>query len=227
MAIPSQEQVTLLTDYDTNSTYNEAYQTLYANICFNWKNKQSKQHSVLLATPTSFVGQAAAVANIAIVAAQNGTPTVIVDADMQQPSLQQRFGVGESTGFSDLLNQEVITAESISAQLRPTFVPKLRLLCAGKANKAHTLHLLPQTRLEELVNSSRQLLAETESEPSLLIFHCAAVLASTHAAQLSALVEQTFLTIVTGRTTRVQAKKAQEQLQRAHATLMGAILLDV
>jgi Mrp family chromosome partitioning ATPase len=43
---------------------------------------------------------------------------------------------------------------------------------------------------------------------------------------ISSLVEQTFLLISAGQTTRMQAKKAQEQLQLAHAKLAGIVMLD-
>jgi len=43
---------------------------------------------------------------------------------------------------------------------------------------------------------------------------------------IGALVEQTLLTVIVGRTTREQAKQAQEQLQRAHTKLAGFILLN-
>jgi len=43
---------------------------------------------------------------------------------------------------------------------------------------------------------------------------------------IGALVEQTFLTIATGYTTRTQAKQAQEQLQLTHVKLAGIIMFE-
>lgn len=225
MAIPSQEQVSLLTDYDPGSTYATAYHELYANIRFNW-DTQKQQHTVLITTPVFYAGHAAAAANIGIAAAQNGTPTVVVDADTQHPSLQQRFGVGEMLGFSDILAGDAITANRIAAQLCPTFVQGLRLLCAGKTPLSSTT-LLATNKIEELLRCLHGYLAETESTPSLIIFNGPAVIGGMHAAQLSSMLDQTFLAIVSGRTTRKQAKQAQEQLQRAHTNLAGVIMLDI
>ena len=45
------------------------------------------------------------------------------------------------------------------------------------------------------------------------------------ASLIGALVEQTFLAVITGQTTRAQAKQAQEQLQQAHAKLAGIIMV--
>src|SRR5947209_11010819 len=88
----SQEQYVLLTDYDARTAYSEAYHTLFANIRLNWDSDATRQHTLLVTTPAAYVEQAAAVANVAIAAAQSGIPTLLVDADLRTPGLQQRFG---------------------------------------------------------------------------------------------------------------------------------------
>jgi Mrp family chromosome partitioning ATPase len=227
VTISSQVQVALLTDYDTNSAYSMAYQRLYASIRLNWDSEQVHQQTVLLATPTAYHGQATAAANIAIASAQSGTPTILVDANLRTPSLQQRFGTGEHAGLSDLLQTEHISSQHFDACLSPTFVPELRLLGAGKARLSlQEINLLFATRLRNVVEGLRHYLAEAESRPGMIIFHSAPILTDIEATSLSTLVEQTFLLIVAGQTTRAQARRAQEQLQRVHARLVGAILLD-
>ncbi len=228
MTITSQEQVALLTDYDNNSAYSIAYQRLYASIRLNWNSDQVKQQSILLATPKSYVEQATAAANIAIASAQSGTPTILVDADLHAPGLHQRFGVGEQVGFYDLLQTERITSQCIDACLNKTFVPELRLLSAGKVQpQAKETNLLFSARLRDIVTGLHSYLAETESRPAMIIFHTTPVLAGIEASCISTLVEQTFLVIVAGQTTRGQARQAHEQLQRAQAKLVGAVLLNV
>ncbi len=224
MSIPAQGQMTLLTDYEPDSAYSLAYQKLYANISFTWNREHTKQQTVLLATPTPYPGQAAVAANVAITAAQSGVPTILVDADLHTPTLEQRFGVGKNSGLSDLLTHK--TQASIETTLCDTFVPNLRLLPVGNTPQQAT-SLLFSKQLPTVVAGLRTFLAETEREPALIVFNSAAVLASTDAILLSDLVQQTFLTLISGRTTRRQAKKAQEQLQHTHGTLMGVIMLNV
>jgi capsular exopolysaccharide synthesis family protein len=224
VSIPPQEQMTLLTDYDTESAYSIAFQKLYANISFTWDREQTKQHTMLLATPTPYVGQETAATNVAIVAAQSGTPTILVDANLHRPTLEQRFGVGKHVGLSDLLTQK--TPPSIAETLCDTFVPNLRLLPAGTAS-LQEISLLYSKRLHTVVDALRTFLAQTEREPGIVIFNSPAVLSSTEAALISDTVDQTLLTLVAGRTTRRQAKKAQEQLQHTHGTLIGVVMLDM
>jgi hypothetical protein len=44
---------------------------------------------------------------------------------------------------------------------------------------------------------------------------------------IGAQVEQTALAIIADHTTRLQAKQAQEQLQQAHAHLIGTVMLHL
>jgi Mrp family chromosome partitioning ATPase len=224
----SQEQYTLLTDYDPNTAYCEAFHTLFANIRFNWEDKASKQshvHTLLLTTPSDYIEQATVAANLAIVAAQSGALTILVDADLRTPSLQQRFGLNKSAGLSDLLEETSITPQKVANHLQSTFVPGLRLIVAGTSSRQGATLLL-STKLEECMCSISQVLVEQESTPGIVIYHSPPVLIGADASLIGALTEQTLLTIIVGRTTREQAKQAQEQLERAHTKLAGVIMLN-
>jgi capsular exopolysaccharide synthesis family protein len=224
LSIRSHEQVALLTDYDAGSAYSEAFHTLYANIRFNWDNEKNRQLTLLITTPTSFAGQAVVAANLAIIAAQSGTPVILVDGDLRAPSLEQRFGIGQNKGLSDLLAEEQITPQKVASCLQPTFIAGLRLLAAGSiSGPTALLHL---TKLEAVFASIRELLAG-ETAPSIVIFNSPAVQIGADASIIGALVDQTLLVIAKDRTTRAQAKQAQEQLERVHAHVAGIILLNI
>ncbi len=224
----SEGKYTLLTDYDAGTAYSEAFHTLFANIRFNWESDasiSSQVHTLLLTTPADYAEQAAAAANLAIVAAQSGTATILVDADLRRPSLQQRFGLDRSAGLNDLLTKEEPTPQKVASYLQSTFIPCLRVLSAGTSS-AQGATLLLSSKLERCLCSIRQVLVESESKPGMVIYHSAPALAGADASLIGALVEQTLLTVIVGRTTREQAKQAQEQLQRAHTKLAGFILLN-
>jgi len=227
VSIRSQDQVALLTDYDAGSAFSEAYHTLYANIRFSWDSEKKKQHTLLLSTPSTYAGQAAVAANVGIAAAQSGTPTILVDADLRAPSLEQRFGLGKSAGLCDALLEELISAQKIEQFLSKTFIADLRLLSAGSSPTIEAAALLLSEKLPEVIQSIRHCVLETEAGPGLVIFNAPPVLIGPDASLIGALVEQTILTIAKGHTTRAQAKQAQEQLQRAHANLAGIVMLDI
>src|SRR5205085_6371943 len=221
----SNEQHVLLTDYDSDTAYSEAYRTLFANIRLNWDSASTRPHTLLLTTPTAHAEEAAAVANVAIAAAQSSISTLLIDADLHTPGLSQRFGLPKGAGLSDLLAEESISPQKIPNYLQSTFIPGLQVLGAGTSPAKGALLLL-SAKLEEAVHSICQYQAASETQPGIVIFHSPPVLAGADASLISAQVEQTFLSIIVGHTTRAQAKQAQEQLQRAHAKLAGIIMLN-
>jgi Mrp family chromosome partitioning ATPase len=222
-----QEQLALLSDYDTGSAYHAAYQRLFANIRFGWENTGAKQHAILLAAPAPFSTYATTAANLAIIAAQSGTPTVLVDADLKTPVLQKRFGTPEIRGLSDLLSEGFSRSQALFSVLSETFVPQLRLLSAGNSlPQVDQSALLLANRLGDVLNGLRQMLSDSEGRSGLIVFHAPPVLSSIDTAQIGSLVDQTFLIIAKGETTRTQARQAQEQLERAHATISGLVLLE-
>ena len=235
MSIRSQEQVALLTDYDVSSAYSAAYHTLYANVRYNWKDEAAEEageterarqpRTLLLTTPTAYTGQATVAANVAIAAAQSGTPTILVDADLRTPGLAQRFGLTKAAGLNDLLAAGTLTPQVIAQHLSSTFIPGLRLLSAGTVSGEVTSTLT--AKFEEVCQALCHFLQETENKSGLVIFHSSPVLTGPDASLIAARAEQTLLTITKGRTTRKQAKQAQEQLERVHAHLTGVIMLNV
>jgi len=228
VGILSQEQIALLTDYDPTTQYSIAYHTVYNTICFNWDKKQVGQHAILLVTPAAYAGQATAPANLAIAAAQNGTPTILVDADLHNPSLQQRIGTEKQSGLSTIFSQDSITTQQLVQHLSKTFIPDLYLLGAGPAmQQPIEIRRFLSNRLGDVVTGLRFFLKEAENRPSLIVFNSPPVLSDIDAALISSHIDQTFLTIATGHTTCTQAKRAQQQLECAHAKLAGFIMLDI
>jgi protein-tyrosine kinase len=223
----AKEQVTLLTDYAVDSAYSQAYYTLFANIRFNWDNMQTRQHTVLLTAAADSSEYATIVANVAIAAALSGTPTILFDTDLRTSNLHQRFGAGNVPGLSNWLGTQATHEEAVTQFLSKTFIPDLYLVTAGTSIlQSHEISRLLSMKLEPIIASTRQFLAETEQRASMIIFNSPPVLAGVDASLVGTLVEQTFLLITAGQTTHAQAKQAQEQLERAHAKLTGAIMLN-
>jgi capsular exopolysaccharide synthesis family protein len=226
VGISSQEHITLLTDYDSSSAYAVAYQELYTNIRFSWEQPQS-HHSVLLTTPAPAAGHSAVATNVAIAAAQNGMQTILVDADLAEPSLQHRFGIGEQEGLGEILSNGTFSPQEIAPHLHKTFIPNLLLLCAGKSLPQQDSSRLLATGLERILTSTQQVLDTANQPTSLVIFNSPPVLKSLDATLIAAQVDQAFLFLVTGKTTRSQAKRAYTHLQRAQAKLAGLVMIDI
>ena len=82
-------------------------------------------------------------------------------------------------------------------------------------------------------------LAQSDEEPStgdagdaenagrIVLFHSPPVLSGADASLIGALVDQAVLAIIANRTTRAQAKQAQDQLQRAQVKLAGIVMVSI
>jgi hypothetical protein len=126
-----------------------------------------------------------------------------------------------------MLSQDSITTQQLVQHLSKTFIPDLHLLGAGPATQQLIeIRRFLSNRLGDVVTGLRIFLKEATTRPGLIIFNSPPVLSDIDAALISSHMDQTFLTIATGRTTRMQVKRAQEQLERAHAKLAGFIMLD-
>ena len=232
MGSRTQEQKALLTDYDTGSAYSQAFYTLFANIRFHWEKELVGQeqtfatqvHTLQVTSASAYSGQATIAANLAIVAAQSGAETILVDANLRAPALRQYFGLAGGAGLSDLLEDGNISPQKIATCLQPTFVPGLRVLGAGNAPTPGAALLL-SPHLEQVVAGLRDLLAASGKVSGVALFHSAPVLAGADASLVGALTDQTVLAVIVGKTTRVQARQAQEQLEQAHTKLAGVVML--
>ena len=232
MGSRTQEQKALLTDYDTSTSYSQAFYTLFANIRFHWESEWSGQertvatqvHTLQVTAASAYSGQATVAANLAIVAAQSGAETILVDAHLRAPAIRQCFGLAEGPGLSDLLEDGNVIPQKIATCLQPTFVPGLRVLGAGN-RPVQGAALLLSPHLEQVVVGLRDLLAASGKLSGVALLHSAPVLAGADASLIGALTDQTVLAVIMGQTTRVQAKQAQEQLEQAHAKLAGVVML--
>ncbi len=136
MGSPTQEQHALLTDYDMTSAYAQAFYTLFANIRFHWENEPNPPaqqqpttppvHTLLITSASIYKDQATVATNLAIVAAQSGAETILVDANLRSPGIRQRFGLTASAGLGDLLGKGILPRK----RLRPVCSRLLYRACA-------------------------------------------------------------------------------------------------
>jgi len=144
-------------------------------------------------------------ANVAVTWARAGKSVILVGGDLRRPSLSTYFGeAAEGTGLAELLQDSdsgnrQIREEQITAHLKDSGYPRLRLLPAGQ-DPADPADLLATAALKKLVDSLRKLAdiviidsppAMTLVDASLLGEHTdgVIVLSSVHRTDRSYLVE--------------------------------------
>lgn len=189
----------------------EAYRTLRTNVTF--VNAEQRQLQLLVVTsPGPGEGKSTTAANLAITLAQQGSRTLLVDADLRRPLVHRAFNLVQEPGLTDVL---VGTAQ-VREAIRPNVVPKLDVLPAGA---------LPPNPSELLGSDAmRTLLEQLRAQYEIIIFDSPPTLAVTDATVLGASSDAVILVVRAGETEEVAAQRALQQLRRVQARVAGTVL---
>lgn len=147
-----------------HSLVSEAYRGLNANVRFLLaaaRDGSAEQRKiVLVSSAVSGEGKTSIATNLAVAAARVGLRVTLVDADLRNPQVANRFGLGGAPGLSDAL----ATGVPVVQHLMDVGVEGLRVLAGGTIppNPAELL-ASPATRsiLNELASSSDVVVVDT------------------------------------------------------------------
>ncbi|MEZ4862208.1 MAG: CpsD/CapB family tyrosine-protein kinase [Caldilineaceae bacterium] len=200
----------LITLRDPHSPAAEAYQSLRTNVEFS--SLEQPVRTLLVTGVDAGVEKSVALANLAVVMAQAGDRVILVDGDLRRPMQHEIFGLQNQAGLSTWFEQ------GGAAPLQQTEVERLQLLPAGPTTGS-PVALLSQRRLEEALN-------ELSQQADYILCDAPPVLAVTDAALWAAKVDGVLLLINAGGTKRDQAQRARSILEKVHARIIGAVLLN-
>lgn len=96
---------------DPKSATSEAIRCLRTNIQF--LNVGKKSQVVLLSSAAPQEGKSFVTANLAVVTAQSGKKTVLMDCDMRRPHLHKLFGILPEKGLSSVLAEETVSLKEL------------------------------------------------------------------------------------------------------------------
>jgi len=135
----------LLTLSHPNSPAAEAFRTLRSNLIFAGLEKPLQ--TLVVTSASADDGKSVALANLAVVMAQGGRRTILVDCDLRKPRQHALFGVPNVAGFSDWMTEASPAAPALTTIPE---VPGLQLLPAGTAT-ANPADLLTSPRIRDLI----------------------------------------------------------------------------
>jgi tyrosine-protein kinase Etk/Wzc len=192
----------------------EAYRALRTNVTF--VNAEQRVLQLLVVTsPGPAEGKSTTAANLAITLAQQGTSTLLVDADLRRPLVHRAFNLVQEPGLTDVLVGKAMLREAI----RPNVIPKLDVLPAGA---------LPPNPSELLGSEAMHgLLEQLRGQYDMVIFDTPPTLAVTDATVLGASSDAVILVLRAGETEEVAAQRALAQLRRVQARVAGTVLNGV
>lgn len=188
----------------------EAYRHIRTNIQFSAAEEIIE--TILVTSPGAGDGKSVSAANIAIVMAQAGRRTLLVDADLRRPRVHHLFDLNRTPGLAETLTDDSGTA---SPNIQDTPIEHLQVLAAGKA----------VDRPAERIGSAqlRALMEQLREQFDVVVIDTPPVLAATDAAYLSTQCDGTVMIARAGETTRHELQHALEALDDVGATFLGTL----
>lgn len=163
-----------------------------------------KARRILISSPLPGEGKTFCAANLAIaLSAERDVEVLLVDADVNNPSISQLFGIEDAPGFMDALVDPGQRPEELAIA---TDIERLFIMPAGTSS-ARDSELLASARTGQVLDRL------TQGAPNrLVIFDTPPALAASPAAELAAFVGQALLVVRADETGRAAIDDAQQLL---------------
>ena len=199
---------------DASSHASEAYKGLRTSVLFSGVDQELRE--IVITSAELGEGKSRTAANLAVVLAQAGHKTLLVDADFRRPSQHRMFARIRNVGLSNLIVQDVTEEEAITAV---ESVPNLWLLTSGPT-PPNPSELLGSGRMRELMSRLR-------NNFTYVVVDTPPVNAVTDASIVAAYANATILVVEQGRTTYPALNRAKQMLERVGAHIIGAAMNKV
>ena len=196
---------------DPQSPLVESLREIRTNIQFSQPEKTNKTVVITSAVPAE--GKSLISANLAVVMAQAGFKTVLIDADLHRPSQHEIFKLDNISGLSNLLTAE----KEMTIKYQETQTPGLKVIPSGSfiPNPAEWLG---STRLHEILEKVRG------DGNQIILLDTPPIGLVTDAAVLSSMTDGTVIVVELGKTQRDKVKKAIDSIIRVGGQVIGTVL---
>ena len=189
----------------------EAYRSLRTSIEFAAVDTPVRTLLVTSAIPGE--GKTTTAANVAVVFAQAGRRTILLDADFRKPGVHRVFDLPNAQGLSSMLRSDSAVLDQVA---QPTEQENLRVITTGPL-PPNPAELLGSQRMRTIL----QRLAESSD---LVVIDSPPLQAVTDAVLLASITDSTLMVIDAGRTHRGSVHRGREALAHAGARVLGVAL---
>lgn len=196
------------------STAAEGFRTIRAAIALMPK---ADQYRLLVITSTiPAEGKSLIASNLAIVTAQTGLKTLLVDADLRRPSVHKAYQLHSPIGLSAYLTSQV---NSIDEIVHTSEVPHLDIVCAGSV-PSNPSEMSGSLRM-------RQFLQEASRRYDRVFVDCPPVSAVSDPLVVSSMADGVIFVTKFNKIRREHARKSLQRLQYAGIHILGVVLNDI
>ena len=188
----------------------ESYRSLRTSLLLSHSGKPPQTIVVTSALPGE--GKSTTVANTAIVLAQTGARTLVLDLDMRRPTMATLFGVSSKQGMSTFLTGN----SDLSSLVQETSFPNLFLVAAGPA-APNPAELVGADRM-------REGLALLLDYFDYIVIDSPPCLEITDALVLAPMVDGVLMVVRASRTPRELVRKASDRMLRVGGKILGVLV---
>ncbi|HLR72328.1 MAG TPA: CpsD/CapB family tyrosine-protein kinase [Pseudogracilibacillus sp.] len=211
-AIPNNKMRHLITKLNPRSPISEQYRTIRTNLQFS--SVDETLQSILITSPNAAAGKSITSANVAIVYAQQGKKTLLIDADLRKPTVHYTFRLDNLRGLSNVL----VGDSTIEDSIEKSDVDNLDILSCGPI-PPNPSELLASKRMQDVLENAKQLY-------DFIIFDTPPALAVTDAKILANIVDGSLIVYRSGVTEMEEAERTADLMKDSKARLLGAVLND-
>ena len=197
---------------DGQSVGAESFRNLRTNVRFVRKGRGADE--LVVTSPSPGEGKSLTAANLAITLAQQGRPTLLLDADMRRPVQHRQFDAPQTPGLSDCL----LTEELLESAIRPTMLESLFVLPSG-SQPPNPAELLDSPQMDRLLEALR-------TRYDAVIIDSPPVLAVTDSAVLAPKTDGVILVVRAEKTDKDAIALAIQQLRQVNAEVLGIVVND-
>ncbi len=192
----------------------EGFRTLRAAIALAKNADKLRCISVTSTIPSE--GKSLVASNLAIVMAQTGLKTLLVDADLRRPSVHKAFQLQSPIGLSAYLADRV---RGVSEIAHSTEVPNLDVVCCGA---------IPSNP-SELIGSKRmfQFLEEVSQKYDRVILDCPPISAVADPLVIGSMCDGILFVTKFNKIRREHAQRSVQRIQDAGIHIIGLVLNDI
>jgi capsular exopolysaccharide synthesis family protein len=206
----------LVTHRDPSGAVSEAYRALRTSLTFSSMDRALK--ALVFTSPMPGDGKSTSSSNLAITLAQQGSRTLLVDADLRRGLLHGIFGLQQSPGLTHLLMGSATLDEVLQEVPTPGASQPLYVIGSG-VFPPNPSELLGSARMKKVVDELRERF-------DMVIFDAPPLNLVTDAAVLGRWADASILVTRAGTTHKAALKHAADQLSRLHVPVAGVVLND-
>ena len=207
------QNVGLLLEEGAESPHAEAYRVLRTNLLFS--RKDDKLNTVAVVSAGAGEGKSTTVFNLAVVFAQSGVRTLVVDSDLRRPTLHKMLKVTNNLGLTNYLLRQNTLEEVIQTSTLPT----LDFMPSGK---------LPSSSLGILSSAQmRDLIMELKRRYDFVFFDSPPIMGVSDASILASEVDMTLQVIQYRRYPQPMNIRAKQVIEKVGGNLIGIVLNNI